>query len=219
MNRYWRKEMKTTKLFLWILLTVIWCFSLSSPGLAQDWYSALFYQMSFPTGDTKDFISETSFRGIGLDFRKALNSETTVGVFVGWNIFYERTDETIQLYTQKPGAITGTQNRYLFAFPMMATVHRYFGEKRGFRPYVGLGLGGFIMLQRLEIGIVSLENEPWEWAIAPEVGFILPIEGGAMMVINTKYNYAFTGESITGKDTNHSYWGLNIGFAWASGGY
>jgi hypothetical protein len=212
--------MKARKLVSWILLAMAGCFVFSSPGVAQDWYSALTYQISFPFGDTKNFTDATSFRGFGLDFRKAINPQTTLGLVFGWNTFYENTDETMQLKnTPKPGAVTGEQNRYLFAFPIMVNGHRYFGERRGFRPFVGLAFGGYVMVQRLEIGIVSLESEPWEWGVAPELGFVLPIDGAAMLFFSTKYNYAFTGETVAGQDINHSYLSLNMGFAWGGGRY
>jgi outer membrane protein W len=218
MNRNWRIAMKTKNHLVWILLTMVWCFGLSSPGVAQNWYSALTYQISFPTGDTKDFTDAVSYRGFGLDFRKAIGYEATVGMVFGWNIFYENTNETIELKnTPKPGAVTGEQNRYLYSFPIMINAHRYFGERRGFRPYVGMCLGGYVFVQRFEIGIIALEDSPWEWGMAPEVGFVLPIDGAAMLLVSTKYNYAFTGELVTGKDINHSFWNLNIGFAWGGG--
>jgi len=38
------------------------------------------------------------------------------------------------------------------------------------------------------------------------------------MIVNTKYNYAFSaGETLGGSDDNtYAYWGLNIGFVWQS---
>jgi len=209
--------MKTTSFIFTVLFTAAWTLALLNQGMAQEWYTGLTYQMSFPAGDTKDFTNQTSFRGIGLDFRKAIDSGTSVGLFFGWNVFHERTSETIELQTNTPGAITGTQDRYLNAFPMMLTAHRYFGQEGGIRPYLGLGGGGFLMVQRLDIGVLSLQNEPWEWGIAPEVGFVVPLQSGAMILVNGKYNYAFTGQSIGNTDINHSYWGLNIGFAWGGG--
>jgi outer membrane protein W len=182
--------MKTTRFIFAIFFVVIWCFALSGPGLSQDCYGALTYQISFPSGDTKDFTNATSFRGVGLDFRKAIDPSTTAGLFFGWNVFYQRTAETTELQTETPGAVTGTQDRYLNAFPMMVTVHRYFGQEGGPRPYVGLGGGGFLMVQRLEISLIALQSEPWEWGIAPEVGVVVQLQGSTIMIINGKYNYA-----------------------------
>ena len=206
--------MKVQKLGVTILLAGLWCLGFPGLGSAQQWYGALTYEISWPTGDTNDIISETSFRGIGLDFRKSVAPSTTAGLFFGWNVFYERTDGTTQLDTNPPGALTGRQDRTLNAFPIMATAHRYFTQKGRALPYVGLNAGGYIMLQRLAIGLTSIQNDRWDWGIAPEAGLVMQLQRGAVFVINGKYNYAFTGESVGGADINHQWWGLNMGFAW-----
>ena len=122
----------------------------------------------------------------------SLPQNTSVGLTLGWNVLDERRTETAQLGTQNPGAITGTQDRYLNAFPIMANVHYYFGERGGVRPYVGLNAGGIVMNQRFEIGIVALQNDGWEWGIAPEAGIIIPMDREWAIMVNAKYNYAFT---------------------------
>jgi outer membrane protein W len=208
--------MQAKKIFYWIILLTVICFITQDEGFAQRerWYGAATYQISFPLGDTKDYTNATSFRGFGLDFRYTFEKNTSVGLTLGWNVFEERRTETAQLGTQNPGAITGTQDRYLNAFPIMANVHYYFGERGGVRPYVGLNAGGIVMNQRFEIGIVALQNDGWEWGIAPEVGIIIPMDREWAIMVNGKYNYAFTGESVFETDINHSYLGLNIGFVW-----
>ena len=208
--------MKFNKINYWLILLVVFCSIPLSQGIAQrhTWFGAATYQVSFPLGDTKNFTDETSFRGFGLDFRYTVQKSTTVGLSFGWNIFHQRTSETAELGTKNPGAISGTQDRYINAFPIMANVHYYFGERGRIRPYVGLNAGGYFMLQRFAIGIVALDNDRWEWGMAPEVGFIIPVERDFAIMVNGKYNYAFTGESVLGNDINHSYVGLNIGFVW-----
>ena len=208
--------MKIQKINYWLLLMLFCCSLLLSEGLAQkhNWFGAATYQISLPVGDTKDFTNSTSFRGVGLDFRYTIEKSTTVGLAFGWNVFNERKTETAQLEGENPGAVTGTQDRFLNAFPIMANVHYYFGERRGIRPYVGLNAGGYYMLQRFEIGIVGLNEDRWEWGIAPEAGVIFPVERGFAIMVNAKYNYAFTGKSPLGTDIKHSYVGLNVGFVW-----
>jgi len=208
--------MKFNKIFYWLFLVTV-CFLIPlSQGFAQrdTWFGAATYQVSFPVGDTKEFTDATSFLGFGLDFRYTVQKSTTVGMAFGWNIFHERTTRTAELATENPGTITGTQDRYLNAFPIMANVHYYFGERKGIRPYVGLNAGGYYMLQRFAIGIVSLQNDRWEWGIAPEAGVIIPVDRELAIMVNGKYNYAFTGESALGTDIKHSYIGLNIGIVW-----
>jgi len=71
------------------------------------------------------------------------------------------------------------------------------------------------MAQRFAIGIHSFQQDEWQWGIAPEIGFLVPLSRGSTLIVNGKYNYAFTGESPVGADINHEYWTIGIGFAWS----
>jgi len=184
------------------------------PGRAQDWYGAATYQISFPLGDTKTFANKTSFRGIGFDFRKTVSPSTTLGVTFGWNVFHRRVRETLEIDTENPGAVTGVQDRTINAFPIMLNVHRYFGHEGGVQPFVGLNAGGYIMAQRFDIGLFTFQKDQWQWGVAPEIGFAIPLQSGSTLFINGKYNYAFTGKSAVGTDVNNSYISVGIGFAW-----
>lgn len=178
---------------------------------AQDWYGAATWQISFPTGDTKEFVDETSFGGMGLDFRKVVAPNTTAGFMAGWNIFHERRDatETINNVT-----VTGTQDRYINSFPIMVNAHRYFGERRSWRPYLGLNAGAIVVIRTFGVGVYAAEEDSWDWGIAPEVGLVIPMQSGAGFLINARYNWSPTHQDLAGEDEDLTYWGLNIGFVW-----
>ena len=209
--------MKITQIKFWqvfaIFALVLLMFGTNYPQ-KQQWYGAFTYSVSIPTGDTKEFIDEVSWRGVGLDYRYTINHEMTVGLFFGWNVLYERTEEVIDLGTNPPGAISGTQLRTINAFPIMVNAHYYFGERKSIRPYVGLSAGGYYMLQSYEIGIFLWENDQWQWGIAPEAGVVIPVERDFGLILNGKYNYAFTGETSFDTDVNNTYWGINVGVVW-----
>jgi hypothetical protein len=189
------------------------CLILIDTGYSQreQWYGALTYSVSIPAGDTKTFVDEISWRGIGLDYRYLIDRQYSVGLYFGWNVFYQRTNKTTQT---ENGAVTGTSDRYINAFPIMANIHYYFGERKSIRPYVGLNAGGYYMLQRFEIGVSAWQKDQWQWGIAPEAGVVIPVERGFGVMLNGKYNYAFTGESVFGTDIKNSYWQINAGFVW-----
>lgn len=182
-------------------------------SIAQDWVSSITYQISIPAGDTKQFTDDISFRGFAMDFRKQVDKSATVGLLLGWNVFYQRVTQTTELETENPVAITGVQDRTLNAFPLMLNAHYYFGSDNKF--YAGLNAGGYYMLQRFDIGIYRFQNDEWQWGIIPEIGFMTPLSGGSTLIINAKYNYTFTGESPLGGDINHQYWSIGIGWAWS----
>ncbi|HEU4366202.1 MAG TPA: hypothetical protein VFT13_12145 [Candidatus Krumholzibacteria bacterium] len=178
---------------------------------AQDWYGAATWQISVPTGDTRDFVDETSFRGFGLDFRKVLATSTTLGIVTGWNVLHERRTGTTEINNV---SVTGTQDRTINSFPIMVGLHRYFGERRQPRPYVGLNAGAFVIIRTFEIGVYSAEEDAWDWGIAPEAGIVIPTQSGAGVIINARYNWSFTSQDLSGADEDLTYWGINVGFVW-----
>jgi hypothetical protein len=178
-------------------------------AFAQDGYGGISWNIAVPTEDLKDFIDETSFRGFGIEFRSFVTKHISIGGVTGWNIMDQRLDGTFEIQN---GAISGTQIRYLNSFPIMLTSHLHLGSPRSaIRPFVGIGVGTYYIVQRLEIGINMLEENNWHFGIAPEVGFLFPTDYVSIMT-SLKYNAAFTsGESISKESVAHSYWGINIG--------
>jgi len=207
-------EMKNIKL-IYLLIPVMICFLLPVNQVqAQKWFGAATYQVSIPLGDTKEYTGDVSWRGFGLDFRYKTSPSTSFGFILGWNVFHERTSESVDVERENPGTITGTQDRYLNSFPIMINYFFYLGERRSIRTFIGLSAGGYIMLQRFGIGIVSFQEDSWEWGVAPEVGITIPTSLDGGFLISAKYNYALTGTSVLGKDINHSYASINAGFYW-----
>jgi hypothetical protein len=178
---------------------------------AQEWFTGATYDVSFPAGDLQEFIEDPSWLGVSLTFRKQVDRNMTAGLLFGWQVFSERTDETVQL---ENGAATGTQDRYVNSFPIMLNAHYYLGERGNIRPYVGLNAGGLIVLRRYAIGIVVLDNDSWEWGVTPEIGAVVPLNRDTALLLQGKFTYSFTGEDLAGSDMKIAYYGISIGFAW-----
>jgi len=191
-----------------LLVLLILCLSFGASG--QDWLNGVTYQISFPLSDTKDFANKTSFRGVGLDFRKFVKQDVTVGLAADWNVFHEVTDEMIDLNKVNPeryGNVSGTQNRIVNAFPILATVHYYLGQDNLFN--IGLGVGTYYVKNRLEIGVVAINDDNWHFGLAPEIGFKKLVGYTTNFFVSAKYNYAFKAN-----ETQPSYVALKVGFLW-----
>jgi len=215
--------MKNKLLNTWFLLIAFCCLLplSSSFGQAGHWYGIASYQVSFSTGDLNDFIDDVSWRGFGLDFRYGVKPDITVGFVTGWNIFYQQVNETTQFETNPPGAITAETNRYTNFVPVMLNAHYYMGERGKYRPYIGLCAGGYYVNQELQLGIADLQNDSWEWGVAPEIGVVIPVQRGLGITVAGKYNFIFTKETIfegtqLEKEIQNNYWGIQIGVAWQS---
>lgn len=200
--------------FIFFMGFALWSLIFASAGHAQFWgdsYSAVTYNMGLPTGDTKDFASPYSWRGMGLEFRKMNSPNTSIGFSLGWNVFHEETNETFEIASGS-GSASGNQDRTINAFPIMVGFQYYLGQEGAARPYVGLSGPGYYMIQRLDIGVFSFEDDGWNWGLAPEIGFLVPLQSEATLLLNIRYNYAFEGYDRG----PFSYIGFNVGFAWSS---
>jgi len=194
--------MNLTKRLGWLVVALP--LVLPARAAAQDWLWTVTYGPSLPTGDMKAFADDFSWRNIGLEGRKVVNENTTVGLAFGWNVFAQETGELISFDRID---ISGTQFRYVNAFPMLLTLHRYFGQPGGIRPYLGAGVGTYFVEERLEIGVVALTADAWHFGLAPEGGLIVPVGWRARALLQAKYNWALKANSI-----EHTYWTFNIGF-------
>ena len=177
------------------------------------------YNMSFPTGNLSDFIDKTSFKGFGIEGRWFQSRNLSLGLSFAWTVFDQRVSDPIQIVQDGVSAtVSGTQIRVVNSLPILATAHFYTGKRRDkFRFYFGTGVGMYYIKQRLEIGLVAFESDNWHFGVAPEVGVIINFSREFTMIVNTKYNYAFSaGEALGGGDNQIDYWGINIGFVWQS---
>jgi len=178
---------------------------------AQDWFGMATYQISKGLGDTEEFIDDVSFLGAGLDLRKTLFGGTTAGVGMAWNVFHDRTEGVIELDN---GAVSGSQDRYINAFPVMFGLHQYIGNWRKSRVHVGINGGGFLLIQTFRIGVTEFEEDTWEWGVAPEAGVVVPIRTGAWFAINARYQWSPTTQTLLGNEIELTYYQINIGFMW-----
>jgi hypothetical protein len=190
---------------------------------AQDHMTSLTYGMAYPTQDTRDLITNFSWRGFGLEGRRLIRQDghLSVGLSFNWTVLNQKDTSTVVLTDAGEnndinGAITGTQRRYINAFPFMATAHFYFGDQDQPQFYIGTGAGVWYIIQTLEIGVYEFEEKNWHLGVAPEVGFIFPA-GQSSLILNVKYNYVLpSGDSVSGQEFDFTYLGINVGFAyWA----
>jgi opacity protein-like surface antigen len=160
---------------LFIIIAVF----ISSASFAQRSFWSFNYQMSFSSGEQSDFIADPSFRGWGVDGRGFITQDVSVGGSFSWEVFN-------QIYRDLPpqpvatgqdnvaGLISGVQYRYLNTLPILANAHYYLGSDGEMRPYFGIGIGTSYIEQKTEIGLVSITENGWGFAVQPEIGLMIP---------------------------------------------
>jgi len=153
---------------------------------ARESWAILNYEMSIPTGDTSDFVDQTSFRGIGFEGRWFQAHNTSIGYSLDWNVLHEKTSDAI---VANNATVSGVQDRTINVFPMLVTGHYYFGPDHLF--FAGLGAGLYFMEQRLDIGIFTLDNDTWHLGVAPEIGMAFDLTYDVKAILGLRYNYGF----------------------------
>lgn len=190
------------------ILTTIIALMIAGASYTQSLYT-MNYTMSFGVGETAKFIGSPSFRGITFEGRGFVTDNVSLGGLFTWSTFYEKLAN--ESYTSGTTTLTGTQYRYINAFPILFQAHYYIGtDSYAPRVYLGGGVGTYKMVQRLNVGVWSLEDNYWHFGFSPEVGVIYPVSMSTHFNISARYHYV-----VKAKETiDYSWFGLSVGFAW-----
>jgi len=175
---------------------------------AQVGLGAVTWQVSGGLGDTNDFIDDISYIGFGLEGRSYIGRHWTLGVEFDWQVWDEQTSEPIEI---EGGHISGKQFRYINAFPMLLNLHMYAGDIHDFRMYLGVGVGAYYIMRRLQIGLANLEDKDWFFGGGPEFGFLIPMDE-VYFLASARVNYAVRNLDDT-EDAN-MWWTAKIGIAY-----
>ena len=186
--------------------------SFNLPLFSQGALIALDYSISYPSADTKEYISDPSYRGISVETRSLIRPNLSAGILLGWHSFEQNSEEPV---TVGNTVISGENTRRLRTYPFMLNSYFYLGKEHGFRPYLGINAGAYFIAQEVEAGGMKYDKGNWQFGVIPQAGFLAPLGWYANLHLNARYNYAFkSGESISGEGMAQSYWSFNIGLAY-----
>jgi len=181
-------------------------FFLPSFSFAQDGhtYQGMSYSMAVPLGNTQNYTNAGSFRGANYEGYHQLGPKCAIAWLAGWNVFYTKLRN--ETYIKDNFTITGNQYRYQNEFPILVRGLRLFGVPDGIRPFMGAGLGVIYDVRRTDIGLYSIKTDAWHFAMAPELGIIIPA-GEKLMTASVRYNYG-----VKARDLGQvSYFSFNLG--------
>jgi hypothetical protein len=148
----------------------------------------LSYDVSFPTSKTKEFVSNVSVLGFGLDARKMTHSKYSYGITFHWNSFK---DDRLDRVSSDGNSFT-IDDRSMESFPLLVNGHYYFfSELESFRPFVGGNIGTYFIITRRLVDGVYRSDTNWHFGLAPDVGFLLHFMQDVHIMFTLRYNYAF----------------------------
>jgi opacity protein-like surface antigen len=188
-------------------LAIIACTSMSQ---AQHNMFSLQYSIGFPSGSLSDYISETSFRGFGIDYKYVTPSNFAFGLDAGINTFYER--KGYDTYTEETVTITGTQYHYTNSVPILASIAYYLAPDQMLNPYASLGIGTIYTRRDTDIGLYRSEINTWQFGLRPEIGIIYNFTPKFGVKVAGKYYQAFETNELGAQ----SYAALDVGLVFTS---
>lgn len=172
---------------------------------AQQSMFSVNYAVSQPTGNTADFINQTSGRGFAAEFHKFINRNIALGGEIGHVTLYKR--EKNKVYIEGTASLSGVQYRYQQNYPIMLS-GSYFAFTEGIvKPYGSLALGTVAHNRQIDMGVFESRETYWQFAIRPELGVLIAPSEYVGFKIGAKYYQSFAGGGLTGQSTL----GLNFG--------
>lgn len=175
----------------------------------QNRYSSVRYSLAFPTGNTQDYISKTSFRGVEFEFGSYINTHWSIGLQMGYQTFYKEMGKTS--YPIRDGVITGYQYRYIHAVPLLLQPRYHFAANAKINPFVGMGVGTYWVEQTTEMGLYAWVDKIWHFGLAPEAGIGVGLGMRSMLFASAQYNWALP----TAHFDSRQWMSMKLGFTYA----
>jgi hypothetical protein len=150
------------------------------------------YEVSAPVGDFHDnYISNTSWRGIGFEGRSFVREKISVGIGFDFNR-YSQTHSLLTQQTNSGGTISGPVYRYADQFAFKGLIHGYLRSGGAVRPYLGVGLGGVWTYSYSQVADLAIADDGFDFVVSPEIGLTLTAAKGASSAglnVALRYNY------------------------------
>ncbi|MFZ1321032.1 MAG: hypothetical protein WAT71_05705 [Ignavibacteria bacterium] len=178
--------------------------------------ASLEYNTTFNMGQSADFLSTPGFWGGSMEIKSFVKNNLAVGILIGNNVVSEEQENGST--EVKNGTLTGPQARFINYAPVMATIGYFFnkGGRNKTVPYIQANVGSYYVQQRLQVGANIIDNDNWHFGIGPQVGVLFNVGQNVAIVLDARYNYAFSsGDPIGTSDNNaYSFINANIGLAY-----
>lgn len=189
-----------------LLISAFLVMVLASVANAQS-LTTTSYSMGLATGDLGDYASNFSGRGFTFDYRKMVQPNLGVGVYTGWNVFYD--ERPYDTYTVDNRTVSGKQYRYVNSLPIMVATDYFLKPGEDLNPYVGLGVGTIFTERATDMGIYRFTQDAWSFAFTPQIGFIYSVNRYSGLNLSAKYNLGLASGDF---DSTQSYLSINIGY-------
>ena len=149
------------------------------------------YGVGIPaSANFKDYVSNTSFRGWNANLLYDVNDQLAVGLGIGSQSFYQRYPRAVYK-TVEGSDISAEMTNTVTAMPIMVQGQFNLLPEATVQPYVGLGVGGNLILYNQYLGEFGDSRSKFGFAARPEAGVYIPVGRykESSIVIGGAYNY------------------------------
>jgi hypothetical protein len=150
--------------------------------------TSLLYTFGVPFGSLDEHTGNWSGRGVTMEYQKEISESFSVGLNIAYSVYCgEKPKDT---YTEGNMSITGVKYNYNNIVPILVTGNYTFGMG-SVGPYIGLGIGTLYDLRNTNMGLYTIEEHNWHFAMSPQAGFIFDTGAPVSLKLALKYDHAF----------------------------
>ncbi|MBK8883777.1 MAG: OmpW family protein [Bacteroidales bacterium] len=186
---------------LYILLFTV----LASSAMAQNNMMSWQYSIGFASGDLHDYVEPVSWRGVTYNYHRMMETGASVGMELGWNVFYE--EKAYGTYSYRNLDYSGKQYRYSNNIPLLITIGYFVNPDYIVTPFAGIGIGTMYSERKTAMGVYTFASDGWHFEMKPELGIMYNREG-ASLALSAKYYYGLKAGDLPAE----GFFAINIGF-------
>lgn len=168
------------------------------------------YAVGIPSGSFKtDVVDKASSRGWTANLMYNATERLSVGLGFGFQDFYQKYPRAVYKL-EEGGEVSAVLTNSIQTIPLLAQVQYRFLPGKTVQPYVGVGLGGNMIVFEQWLGEYDNSKSSFKFTARPEAGLFIPFrkEGPAGIHVFGAYNYM--PYNTDGVD-NLNNWGAGLG--------
>jgi opacity protein-like surface antigen len=203
--------MKTIFLSM-LLATVLLLFMIPAGVQAQERELQLDinYSINIPGNSFKnDAIDKNSYRGWTANLLYNFTPHISAGVGTGFQDFYQKYPRDVYKLSGG-GDVSAVVTNSIQTVPILAQIQYRFLPGSVVQPYVGVGVGGNMILFDQYLGEFDNSQSNFKFAARPEVGLFVPFRKDGPAGIHAYGVYNYMPYNMNGID-NLSNWGAGLG--------
>lgn len=148
------------------------------------------YSFGFAVSSLDEYIPGKTFDGFHVHWRYFIERNVSLGARTGYNNF--RIYMPRAVYETDRGTVSAVQTRYFNAVPFNVTGYYYMRSLHYVMPYVGGGLGPYLLRYEKFYGVVPDHQSSIRFGMSPEVGIVFPFKNSGLgLIVTGRYNHVF----------------------------